>query len=94
MNNDNNDVFTPAEKDAMAKDAASCRYVDECYEVGISWIEEEITLANNQVLAQKKLENLERSLQRRPEAARKYNEVLSSHFKKGYIRNIGRSIII
>ena len=88
MNNDNNDVYTPPEKDAMAKVAASRRYVDGCYEVGIPWIQEEITLENNRVLAQKRLENLERSLQHRPEVARKYNEVLSSHLKKGYIRKL------
>ena len=40
MNNDNNDVYTPAEKDAMAKVAASRRYVDGRYEVGIPWIQE------------------------------------------------------
>ena len=88
MNNDKNDVFSPAEKDAMAKVAASRCCVDGCYEVGIPWIQEEITLENNHVLAQKRLENLERSLQRRPEVARKYNEVLSSHLKKGYIRKL------
>ena len=88
MNNDNNDVYTPAEKDAMAKVAASQCYVDGRYEVGIPWIQEEITLENNRVLAQKRLENLERSLQRRPEVARKYNQVLSSHLKKEYIRKL------
>ena len=76
MNNDNNEVYTPAEKDAMAKVAASQCYLDGCYEVGIPWIQEEITLENNCVLAQKRLENLERSLQHRPEFARKCNEVL------------------
>ena len=84
MNNDNNEVYTP-EKDVMAKVAASRRYVDGCYKVRIPWIQEEITLENNHVLAEKRLENLERSLQCRPEVARKYNEVLSSHLKKGYI---------
>ena len=59
MNNDNNDFYTPAEKDAMAKVAALRRYGDGCYEVGIPWIQEEITLENNCVLAQKRLENLE-----------------------------------
>ena len=88
MNNDNNDVYTPAEKDEMAKVTASRRYVDGRYEVGIPWIQEEITLEYNRVLAQKRLENLERSLQRRPEVARKYNEVLSSHLKKGYTRKL------
>ena len=88
MNNDNSDVYTPAEKDAMAKVAASRRYLDGRYEVEISWIQEELTLENNRVLAQKRLENLERSLQCRPEVARKYNEVLSSHLKKGYIRKL------
>ena len=88
MNNDNNDVYTPAEKVAMAKVASSQCYVDGCYEVGIPWIQEEITLENNHVLAQKRLENLERSLQCRPEVARKYNGVLSSHLKKGYIRRL------
>ena len=62
--------------------------MDGRYEVGIPWIQEEITLENNRVLAQKRLENLERSLQHRPEVARKYNEVLSSHLKKGYIRKL------
>ena len=31
------------------------------YEVGIPWIQEEIMLENNSVLAQRRLENLERS---------------------------------
>ena len=88
MNNDNNEVYAPAEKDVMAKVAALRRYVDGRYEVGILWIQEEITLENNHVLARKRLENLERSLQHRPEVARKYNEVLSSHLKKGYIRKL------
>ena len=44
MNNDNNEAYAPAEKDAMAKVAASRRYVDGRYEVGIPWIQEEITL--------------------------------------------------
>ena len=82
MNNDNNDVCTPAEKDAMAKVAVSRRYVDGPYEIGILWIQEEITLENYHVLAQKRLENLEQSLKCRPEVARKYSEVLSSHLKK------------
>ena len=88
MNNDNNEVCTPAEKDAMTKAAASQRYVDGHYEVGIHWIQEEITLENNCVLARKRFENLKRSLQRRLEVARKYNEVLSSHLKKGYNQEI------
>ena len=40
------------------------------------------------MLAQKRLENLEGSLQCRPEVARKYDEVLSSHLKEGYIRKL------
>ena len=64
--------------------------MDGCYEVGIHWIQEKITLENNRVLAQKRLENLERSLQHRPEVVRKYNEVLSSHLKKGYIRKLAQ----
>ena len=59
MNNDNNEVYTPAEKDAMAKIAASRRHVAGCYEVGIPRIQVEITLKNNSVLAQKRLENFE-----------------------------------
>ena len=65
--------------------------MDGRYEVGIPQIPEEITLENNHVLAQKRLENLERSLQHRPEIARKYNEVLSSYLKKGYISKSRRT---
>ena len=71
MNNDNIEVYTLAEKDAMAKVAASQCYVEGRYEVGIHWIQEEITLENNHVLAQKRLESLERSLQHIPKVARK-----------------------
>ena len=88
MNNENNEVYTPAETDAITKVAASQRYADGRYEVGIPWIQDEITLENNRVLAQKRLENLERSLQCRPEAARKYNEVLSSHLKERIYQDI------
>ena len=56
--------------------------------VGIPWIQGEITLENNHGLAQKRLENLERFLQCRPEVARKYSKVLSSHLKEGYIRKL------
>ena len=51
MNNDNNEVYAPAEKDAIAKIVASRRYVDGRYEVGIPWVHEEITLENNRLLA-------------------------------------------
>ena len=88
MNNDTNGTYTPAEKDAMAKVAISRRYADGRYEVGIPWIQEEIKLENNHMLAWKRLKNLERYLQRKSEVARKYNEMLSSHMKKGYIRKL------
>ena len=72
----------------MARVAASRCYVDGRYEVGILEIQEAITLENNLVLHQKRLENLEQSLQHIPEVARRYDEVLSSNLKKGYIRKL------
>lgn len=88
IRSDNSEVYTPAEREAMAKVAASRRYVDGRYEVGIPWIQEERKLENNRVLAQKRLENLEKSLQRKPKVAEQYNEALASHLKKGYIRKL------
>ena len=62
IKNNNYEVCTQAEN-AMAKAAESQRKVDAHYKVEIVWIQEEIALENNCLLAQTRMENLERSLQ-------------------------------
>ena len=58
------------------------------YEVGIPWISDHIDLENNKSLALQRLESLERSLRPQQDVAERYNKVLESYEKKGYIKKL------
>ena len=63
---------------------SSCKMKGERYEVGLPWKKDKALLPNNDVLVEKKLFSLERSLRKKGDKARLYNEVKDEYEKNGW----------
>ena len=58
------------------------------YETGLLWKDEEVMLPNNRPLAEKRLTNLERSLDKDSEKAKAYYDTVDTYIAKGYARKV------
>ncbi|XP_044174376.1 uncharacterized protein LOC122958005 [Acropora millepora] len=58
------------------------------YETGLLWKGEEVMLPNNRPLAEKRLTNLERSLDKDSERAKAYYNTVDTYIAKGYARKL------
>ena len=58
------------------------------YETGLLWKDEEIVLPNNRPLAEKRLTNLERSLDKDSEKAKAYYDTVDTYIAKDYARKL------
>ena len=81
---------TPEERLALAKATASLKFMETegRYQVSIPWKQDRPDLPDNRAMAEKRLRSLESSLQRRPEVAKRYQEVFDDNLKKGYISEV------
>ena len=58
------------------------------YETGLLWKDEEVMLRNNRPLAEKRLTNLERSLDKDSERAKAYYDTVDTYIAEGYARKL------
>ncbi|XP_064642864.1 uncharacterized protein LOC135497084 [Lineus longissimus] len=77
--------YTPEERIALSKAKRTIRYVDGRYEIGIPWKEDRPNLPNNRSVAERRFFNLERSLCKTPDIAKRYDEVMEANIEKGYL---------
>ena len=58
------------------------------YRVGVPWIENKPSLPDNHRMALQRLQNTEKRLQKSPDIARAYNDIIDHHIAKGYVRKV------
>ena len=85
---DQNKPLTAEEVLAAWKVAESRCYAVGRYEVAIPWKDDEPPLHCNRTTAEDRLYSLEKHLQRRPDVAEKYCQVMESNKAKGYVRKL------
>ena len=76
------------EKSALNKLEMSLRYDDKMYRVGIPWREDRTKLPDNYKMALQRPENTEKKLQRSPNLATAYKQVIESYIQKGHVRKV------
>ena len=57
-------------------------------ETGLPWKDEEVMLPNNRPLVEKRLANLEQSLDKDSERAKAYYDTIDTYIAKGYARQL------
>ena len=89
-NNGVDDVQVLSAEDNFILDKAqqSVKFIDGHYRIAIPWKEERVSLLNNYSLALRRLQNLEKRLEKIPEVAQAYKENIEKYLKKGYIRQV------
>ena len=78
-------------KDEMVLESLSktTRKVDGRYEVGLIWKDSATALPNNRVVAERRLELLEKRLDSDPRLKVQYTETIENDLHKGYIKEVG-----
>ncbi|XP_068674628.1 uncharacterized protein [Montipora foliosa] len=85
---DQNKPLTADEVLAAWKVAESTCYAEGHYKVAFPWKDDEPPLHCNSTTAKDRLCSLEKHLQRRPDVAKKYCQVMEANKAKGYIRKL------
>ena len=62
--------------------------VDGHYEVGLLWKDADVKMPDNFMMAERRLQQLERNLLKRPEKASSYEEALMGYVENGYARKV------
>lgn len=57
----------------------SVQYVDNMYHVGVPWIENKHNLPDNYHMALQRLQNTEKGLQKSPDVARAYSDIIDQY---------------
>ncbi|XP_068734429.1 uncharacterized protein [Montipora capricornis] len=83
-----NKLLTAEEVLAAQKIAESRCYAEGRYEVAIPWKDDEPPLYRNRTTADDRVFSLEKHLQRRPDVAEKFCEVMEANEAKGYVRKL------
>ena len=83
-----NTPLTAEEVLATRKVAESRCYAEGRYEVAIPWKDGEPPLHCNRMTAEDQLYSLEKHLQRRPDVAKKYYQMMEANDAKGYVRKL------
>ena len=73
---------------AMRKAENSIPYDNKMYQVGVPWIENKPCLPDNHRMALQRLQNTEKRLQKSPDIARAYSDIIDQYIAKGYVRNV------
>ena len=66
----------------------SIQYVDNMYWVGVPWIENKQNLPDNYRMALQRLQNTDKKLQKSPDIARAYSDIIDQYITKGYVRKV------
>ena len=80
--------YTSAEQAAMDVLKKTCHQVDSGYEVGLLWKVDRPPLPNNHSTALKRLQSVERRLQRNPQLMEGYCKAINAHAEKGFARKL------
>ena len=83
-----NKPLTAKEVLAAQKVAESWCYAEGRYEVAIPWKDDEPPLHCNRTTSEDRVYSLEKHLQRRPDVAEKYFQVMEANKAKGYVRKL------
>ena len=81
-------IVKPEEKIARDMVAETITFEDGHYSVGLPWKTKDHDLPDNFTMAMHRLQNTEKRLQKSPELAKAYSDVLESYQDKGYIRKV------
>ena len=81
-------MYSRNEQRAMEILRETCRPVDSGYELGLLWKQNRPPLPNNYNTALKRLESVERRLQRDPSLAQGYSTAIGAYVKKGFARKL------
>ena len=83
-------IVKPEEKLAADTVAETLTFEDGRYSVGLPWKTKDHELPDNFKMALHRLQNTEKRLQKSPELAKAYSDVLQTYEDKGYIRKVSR----
>ncbi len=78
------------DKKALEILESTTKHTGERYETALLWKEDDITLPNNRIVAEKQLFSLERRLARNEELASAYRDTIESDLRKGYAKRLSR----
>ena len=81
-------IVKPEEKIARDMVAETLTFEDGHYSVGLRWKTKDHDLPDNFAMAMHRLQNTEKRLQKSPELAKAYSDVLESYQDKGYIHKV------
>ena len=81
-------IVKPEEKRARDAVTETLRLEDGHYSVGLPWKTKDPELPDNFQMALRRLQNTEKRLQKSPELAKAYSDVLQTYQDKGYIRKV------
>ena len=83
--------LTPLEKIAQKKVEQSLSYNGDRYEVSVPWKQDRPNLPNNRQMAERRLQLVEKKLQKDTQLANAYQGVIDDYLKKEYIRVVPTS---
>lgn len=81
-------VLSAEDNFILDKAQQSIKFIDGHYRIAIPWKEERVFLLNNYSMALRRLQNLEKRLEKIPGVAQAYKENIETYLEKGYIRQV------
>ena len=81
-------TYTRDEQATMSFLDGTCRQVDSGYEMGLLWKPDRPPLPDNYPMALKRLQSVERRLQRDPKLAEGYSKAINAYVGKGFARKL------
>lgn len=81
-------IVKPEEKIARDVVAETLTFEDGHYSVGLPWKTKDHNLPDNFTMAMHRLQSTEKRLQKSPELAKAYSDILETYQDKGYIRKV------
>ena len=81
-------MYSHSEQRAMKIMKDSCQRVDSGYELALLWKPDRPPLPNNYTMAMRRLESVERRLQKDPNLAQGYGKAIGAYVEKGFARKL------
>jgi hypothetical protein len=78
------------DKKALEIVESTTKHIGDRYETALLWKEDDVTLPNNRVVAEKQLFSLERRLVRNEELATAYRDTIESDLRNGYPKKLSQ----
>ena len=78
------------DKKALEIIESTTKHTGDRYETALLWKEDDVTLPNNRVVAEKQLFSLERRLARNEELATAYRDTIESDLRNGYAKRLSQ----